>query len=657
MDLNTLDVLHLMEGKPLKAQDVDLVRDRCKRRSLLLDSVMQQRPRSSDSRLVQLPAEILADVVDLLIDDKPTLASLALVNSDCRWLAHCGQFAEVHFNFSDQACELFEKIGGTLNTQAGQPSIAACVRRVSFQSSPQYLRERYSELWMSLSQSSYTPEDRAEARQEANDDYVSVRAQFVETVLKLPNLDTLVWADRYPIDKDSFGKITRSHARHVKLIWVNIAQPWSLEPPLTPATWPIRSLHLELNPSFDIDKLQETSSTNPMNPFFGSFFRLCAPTLESLAWRYLDTGCEVDDSGEPNEPNEPAVPISFGNNPVPFPRLRHLHLHDINLDDVTFTSMLSPHLSSLTLCHEILERHTARLQNQGPFRDLKQLAVLSLSIKSGPCARLANFIAQHSNLRSLYIDEDEIAQEHLGPGYLDRYIIPVLANHSFDNLRSLFLAWHHSNAHPDNVNLVCVPESALAVVGRLKSLEQLSLRAGMNYTWEQYWQVDHDKLRAHLRGLKRLRKLALSRDTYDMHDEEYTNFGYYYHRVVDYRTLVDADARPELDTGMDLDDPEMDQVYKGQELDVYAGLDGEPTHDSDQSWEMAHRNRMLTHAEAWAAVLPELEWVLFGQRPIGIERNPQDPTAPPRAVPLTTKRYKCTHFLNNTFMPVVNDSY
>ncbi|KAJ3538463.1 hypothetical protein NM208_g5898 [Fusarium decemcellulare] len=652
MDIYTQDVLLLMEGEPLKAQDVDLIRDRCKRRSLLLDSVMQQRPRSSDSRLVQLPAEILADVVDLLIDDKPTLGSLALVNSDCRWLAHCGQFAEVHFNFSDQACELFEKIGGTLNTQAGQPSIAACVRRVSFQSSPQYLRERYSELWATIGQPEYSPEDLAELRQEANDDYRSVRAQFAETVSKLPNLDTLVWADDYPIDKDSFGKITRSHARHVKLTWVKIDQPWSLEPPLTPATWPIRSLHLELQPSFDIHKLQETSSTYPMNPFFASFFRLCAPTLESLAWRYVDTGRQTDD---PDEPNEPALPISFGNNPVPFPRLRHLHLPHIDLDDVAFTSMLSPRLSSLTLSRDILERYTARLQTHGPFRDLKQLAVPSLSITSGPCARLANFIAQHSDLRSLYVDEDTIAPEHLGSGPLDSYIIPVLASHSFDNLRSLFLAWDHSNAYPGNPNLACVPEAALAAIGRLASLEQLSLRAGMNYSTEQFWPVEHDKLRAHLRGLKRLRKLALTRDTYAFQDV--TDEWYYARRFVDAQHVIDAEARPELDSAMDLDDPEMDQVYEGQELDMNAGMEMEVSHDKIPVWERAHRNHMLTHAEAWAAVLPELEWVLFGQRPIGIERNPENTAAPRRAVPLTTKRYKCTDFLDNTFMPVVNDSY
>lgn len=70
------------------------------RRSLLLDKVMQGRPRTSASRLFMLPAEILAAIIDFLVSNKAALASLALVNSDCRYLAHTRQFVGVHFDYS-----------------------------------------------------------------------------------------------------------------------------------------------------------------------------------------------------------------------------------------------------------------------------------------------------------------------------------------------------------------------------------------------------------------------------------------------------------------------------------------------------------------------------------------------------------------------------
>lgn len=53
---------------------------------------MKHRPRASRSSLLQLPAGILADLVELLKDDRKTLASLALVDSDCQQLACCCQF-------------------------------------------------------------------------------------------------------------------------------------------------------------------------------------------------------------------------------------------------------------------------------------------------------------------------------------------------------------------------------------------------------------------------------------------------------------------------------------------------------------------------------------------------------------------------------------
>ena len=62
-------------------------KDRDKKRPLLLDAVMEGQERASHSRLLQMPTEILAEIIDLLGDSKSALANLALVSRDCRQLA------------------------------------------------------------------------------------------------------------------------------------------------------------------------------------------------------------------------------------------------------------------------------------------------------------------------------------------------------------------------------------------------------------------------------------------------------------------------------------------------------------------------------------------------------------------------------------------
>lgn len=48
---------------------------------------MGGQPRASNSRFLEVPRGILADIVDFLADDRAALATLALVNGVCRQLA------------------------------------------------------------------------------------------------------------------------------------------------------------------------------------------------------------------------------------------------------------------------------------------------------------------------------------------------------------------------------------------------------------------------------------------------------------------------------------------------------------------------------------------------------------------------------------------
>jgi hypothetical protein len=176
------DVSSLMIGTFSGTGRDDFGKDAGTRRCLLLDIVMQGRKRESGCRLFQMPAEILADIVDLLADDKSTLASLALVNSDCRCLARSCQFAEIHFDYSIRsqmlllhlAKEALRKPDPTTRTFP----IGVCVRRFTFASSTEHIIACHEELYNSIfsgKASSYSQEQRDQLRQKANEHYIELR--------------------------------------------------------------------------------------------------------------------------------------------------------------------------------------------------------------------------------------------------------------------------------------------------------------------------------------------------------------------------------------------------------------------------------------------------------------------------------------------------
>ncbi|KAL3445046.1 hypothetical protein BJX65DRAFT_310202 [Aspergillus insuetus] len=84
------------------------------------DRVMEGRPFAArDSRLFKLPLEILSFIIRYLDGDKQSLASLALVNSDCRQLARSCQFQTIVFESSPSSTHLLGN-GASLRTDNPQ---------------------------------------------------------------------------------------------------------------------------------------------------------------------------------------------------------------------------------------------------------------------------------------------------------------------------------------------------------------------------------------------------------------------------------------------------------------------------------------------------------------------------------------------------------
>ncbi|KAL3470049.1 hypothetical protein BJX99DRAFT_58065 [Aspergillus californicus] len=119
---------------------------------LMFDRVMEGRLIAAQGNvLLTLPVEILSVIINYVDLDNEALASLALVNSDCRQLARSFQFRHVVFNYSPPWSYIF----GVLTSEAAeramsenrltdQPSLGACIRSIS--TSEEYFWEEAFEM-------------------------------------------------------------------------------------------------------------------------------------------------------------------------------------------------------------------------------------------------------------------------------------------------------------------------------------------------------------------------------------------------------------------------------------------------------------------------------------------------------------------------------
>ncbi|KAF5648843.1 hypothetical protein F25303_4871 [Fusarium sp. NRRL 25303] len=155
-----------------------------------------------------------------------------------------------------------------------------------------------------------------------------------------------------------------------------------------------------------------------------------------------------------------------------------------------------------------------------------------------------------------------------------------------------------------------MPES-LAAICEITTLEQLGLRClEMMPEFESYedftddtypvWLIDHGKLQAHLQNLKNLKLLVIRGDTYPPRLDDFLRHTDYYKSIFaneeDYQTAKDH--------------PELATFVQGP-------------YESKLTWQHAHLYRMLEHARSYRKVLPKLEWILCGQRPMKFIENPE----------------------------------
>ncbi|KAL8734033.1 MAG: hypothetical protein Q9166_001794 [cf. Caloplaca sp. 2 TL-2023] len=250
-------------------------------RPLTFDRVSEGRPPVSEAKLLNLPTEILALVVESI--PKESLVSFALVNSDCRQLARSRQFASVLLDYGNESWQIIQQLGrevnertfGPTNGKTKNPALGPCIRRLTVATAPRWLAAQHG---VALSEQFATlPEpERNQRLREACEDYFGVYLTTIEHLLldrlTLPHLELLDWEDAVPLQPCFFDAVTNSSIKHFKACRVQLDRPTIIRPPSSQL-----SVHDELV-SLDVD----TYCNATIQDFFDHRGRV--PGLQVFIW-------------------------------------------------------------------------------------------------------------------------------------------------------------------------------------------------------------------------------------------------------------------------------------------------------------------------------------------------------------------------------------
>ena len=525
------------------------------------DHALEHRHSTSASALFNLPVEILGLILEFV--ESSSLATLALVNSDCRQLARSRQFVDVRLDYSHASEALVRMLLSETNERRMNngstllPSLGACIRRLTVSIDTDAIRQRlYSQNAHDSNIHGLTLIEAEDPRWKSifttiNKFYLPLVQAIIRFNKTMPRLEILDWEEPSHLSEDFYNALPRSSVQHLKLCHpVNKVFEISLS---QRQFWPLRTLHLEL--TCDIWG-KETTAT-----LCASILRLCAPSLETLVW--------INRRRKDRQ--------TFRDGPLPqFPCLRNLDLQMLELAD---SSIMDAFLrSKLVNVNLRLEKHIVdkTLGSCGRISSLK-----AVSSTQPPLS----FLRANTQLSKIDFDCAVFSSEAL-----EVQVLPVLS--TFSNLTSLRISWPKSCS--------VLPETGLRLIGSLHTINQLCISCGRLRDWQRSWKVDHVAIRRHLSPLRYLQRLALSGDTYNLNANSPISERYY-----------EDTFATELDlgyTGVPLDDVPSDI----RRLMIDPKL-GKPY------WEKRHRERMIAEGNEYVNVFARLEWIYFGQRAMCVQ--------------------------------------
>ena len=150
--------------------------------------------------------------------------------------------------------------------------------------------------------------------------YIGPLLTVLSDVATLPNISSLNWEDNVTLPQHFFNSLAMSNLKDLKLTLPHINEDFVLDVPRG-HTWPLRSLHLELEPA------RVSENTALTSVLSASILRASAPTLETLTWKSIGTCWAHTCLAEKGE-----MP--------PFPKLRKLILNGHRFSDTFFLEWL-----------------------------------------------------------------------------------------------------------------------------------------------------------------------------------------------------------------------------------------------------------------------------------------------------------------------------
>lgn len=419
----------------------------------------------------------------------------------------------------------------------------------------------------------------------AREAYFDVYIPSIQDILAdphtLPHLELLDWEDMIVLPPSFFESLTLSNIQHLKFFRVVIDKEFAIGSGKgsMPRQSPLRTLHLEIQAGLGEEEISVDLTCT-------SILRLCSSTLESLTWLCLD--------------REKAH--SFVNDQDhPVPQLESLRALKLDwafcLDSTTWHALVKDRLQLLKVDTEADQTSKDFFKNRGTIPSLNTFVWRSRNMS---CDHGLDFLQANPQLQHFSL------QYGASPLFIEKLLLPLL-DRSFQYLTSLSLLWDDTT----------ISVSALEIVSRLKGLQQLHLSAGEQCGWKHDWLIDHNAMLYHVSQLPCLRRLAFSRDSYNVkpfgqsgHDAKYYDSYYEIRRI-----------------------PRKFWEFSEEKREAI--------------WEQMHKGMVLGQAHKYMRVLPDLEWLYFGQLPMRVtysERNKKKIVET-----LSSERDGCSTFLQGMF--------
>ena len=448
---------------------------------LLFDRVSEGRKPASGTKLFNVPLEVLALVVQKV--PEASLASLALVNSDCRQLARSRQFASLHFDYSDRTLAIIDKLReevtdrSNLGGLTGKPALGPCIRRLTVATHPGWISYRHN-VELSEDFNALPKKERWKRLTAAHHAFFGTYYTSIQDLLSnrtvLPHLELLDWEDMTTLQPSFFDAIAQSTIQHLKIFRIRVDKLFTINiPRFQPSrSWPLRSLYLEVLPAFGNMKLD-------LSCLCTSILQACAPSLQSLTWDSCD--------------RKPIHTNRLGPSPR-FPSLRHLRLAFLKFaDECYLRELVHDELNSLDVNTTSTSVSSEFFDRRGWVPALQTFVWNSSHL---PESQSLAFLEANPQISKLSIPSAAPAT------LLEDRVLPLLAQ-SFSNLTSLSLVWAGQS----------IPFQAMESITQITTLQQMHLSAGFQIGWRHDWLIDHQIMRRYLRDLPLLRKIAFSRDS------------------------------------------------------------------------------------------------------------------------------------------------